>query len=266
MPTEHFLETFPLYRRLSCTIPATLDDVPKPQINMKCGTCGDRRTFVMTNEYWHGKSHSNFPSSGESVAAKYDCVSCGNFTRWFYLIFDDDRSGVRKVGQFPSWSIKPDQDISKMLGSHKDYLSKGLICESQSYGIGAFSYYRRIVEEVIDNLLDDIESLISEGERGSYSAALAEVKETRVAAEKIELVKDLLPSVLRPNGMNPLALLHSILSEGLHSQTDEQCLELAVEVREILTFLASQVAAASNASRAFSVRMRSLLDKKAKSD
>ncbi|MGJ8536325.1 MAG: hypothetical protein ACSHW2_04165 [Parasphingopyxis sp.] len=265
MPDAHFLETYPLYRKFDCTIAPQLNYVDKPQVNMDCETCGDRRTFAMVNEYFDGKEYTNSPSAGESVAAKYGCMSCRKFFRWFYLIFNDDLTAVRKIGQFPAWSIKPNADVSNMLGAYKNYLVKGLICESQSYGIGAFAYYRRIVEEVIDGLLNDIEGLISEADREVYAAALSDVKQTRVAAEKIDLVKDLLPSILRPDGMNPLALLHGILSEGLHSQTDEECLELAVEIREILTFLASQVAAASESSRNFSDRMRSLLDKRSKS-
>jgi hypothetical protein len=149
-----------------------------------------------------------------------------------------------------------------MLGDHKEYLTKGLACESQSYGIAALSYYRRIVEEIIDTLLDEIGTMISEEEREAYALALTDVKKTRITSEKIELVKYLLPPVLRPDGMNPLALLHGILSDGLHAQSDERCLELAVEVREILTFLASQVATANAASRSFTAKMRSLLEKR----
>ena len=97
----------------------------------------------------------------------------------------------------------------------------------------------------------------------STTTALAATKKTRVTSEKIELVKDILPAVLRPNGMNPLSLLHGVLSEGLHADDDEKCLDLAVEIREILTFLASQVAASKLAAQSFSDGMRSLLDKKA---
>jgi hypothetical protein len=264
MPEATFLETFPLYRKFPTNIPATLDEVSKPRINMDCNVCGDVRTFAMVNEYWHGKPYSNFPSRSESVAAQYTCVSCTKFTRWFYIWIAEDRQSIVKIGQYPAWSVKPDQDISKMLGQHKNYLSRGLICESQSYGIAAFAYYRRITEEIIDALLDDIAAMISDEDRAAYSSALDEVKKTRVTAEKIDLVKDLLPPILRPSGMNPLALLHGILSEGLHAQSDEDCLELAVEVREILTFLATQVAAANASSRSFTERMKSLLDKRSK--
>jgi hypothetical protein len=264
MPDATFLETYPLYRKFELYLARTLDDVAKPRINMPCDVCGEKRTFVMQNEYYDGKGYSNFPTQNESLTAKYVCVSCSKFTRWFHFITGNDLKSVTKVGQFPAWSVKPDQDISKLLGSHKVYLNKALICESQSYGIAAFAYYRRITEEVIDSLLEDIGLMISQEDSNAYAAALAEVKKTRVTAEKIDLVKDLLPPILRPEGMNPLALLHGILSEGLHSRSDEHCLALAAEVREILTFLASQVAAAASTSRSFTERMRSLLDKKAK--
>lgn len=198
------------------------------------------------------------------MIATYRCLSCEEFRRHFVISIAEDLNSITKVGQYPAWSVKPDSDVSQMLGSHKDYLIKGLVCESQSYGIAAFSYYRRIVEEIIDGLLEEIGGLISDDEKAAYDAALSEVKATRIAAEKIELVKDLLPPILRPEGMNPLALLHGVLSEGLHANTDERCLELAVEVREILTFLASQVAATSAASRSFTERMRTLLDKRSK--
>ena len=121
---------------------------------------------------------------------------------------------------------------------------------------------RRIVEEVIDSLLTDVSSLLDTEQRQIYEEALSSVKSTRITSEKIELVQDLLPPVLRPDNMNPLALLHGVLSEGLHAESDERCLALAVEVREILVFLAFQVAESKLAARSFTTRMHSLLDKK----
>ena len=141
-------------------------------------------------------------------------------------------------------------------------LKKGLICESQGYGIGAFGYYRRIVEETIDKLFDEIADLLSEDELDVYRVALEKTKETIVTAEKIELVKDLLPAILRPDGMNPLAALHSALSQGLHAESDEDCLDLAENCREILVFLVNQVAASKQTAKSFTSSMRKLLDKK----
>jgi hypothetical protein len=87
-------------------------------------------------------------------------------------------------------------------------------------------------------------------------------KNTRVTQEKIELVKDLLPDILRPDGLNPLGVLHSKLSEGLHAESDEECLEVAHSIREIMTFLINQVIKSKESSKAFTESMRKILDKK----
>ena len=78
---------------------------------------------------------------------------------------------------------------------------------------------------------------MSGAELNQYLEALERTKKTTVTQEKIDLVKDLLPPILRPDGMNPLSTLHSTLSEGLHQESDERCIELAAEVRETLEFV-----------------------------
>jgi len=265
VPDSSFLETYPLYRKMKVDVPSTVDKLSKPPISMYCAKCAQIRTFVMTNEFFDGFGYSNYPSKGQTVKATYLCTYCQSFQIDFFIRLFDDSKSMCKAGQFPPWTLVGDENINGMLGAHKDYLNKGLICESQSYGVAAFAYYRRIVEEIIDALIVDIGELMSPEESARYNEALEAVKATRVTAEKIDLVKDMLPAILRPDNMNPLSLLHGVLSEGLHADSDERCLELAVEVREILTFLAAQVAASKIASRNFNVRMRSLLDKREKS-
>ncbi|UIN36282.1 hypothetical protein [Methylobacterium oryzae] len=195
--------------------------------------------------------------------AVYVCNGCGKDLREFFLHFSDDRNKVTKIGQFPPRTIKSNVDVEKLLGEHPEYLRRGQICEEQSYGIAAFAYYRRIVEEVIDELLAKVSGLIDPAELATYQEALDRVKTTRVAAEKIDLVKDMLPSILRPDGINPLRALHEALSEGLHSQTDEECLELAEIVRDSLVFLATQINISTAASANFTSGMKKLLEKKA---
>src|SRR5690554_1107831 len=168
-----------------------------------------------------------------------------------------------KVGQYPAWEVSGEPNIERLLGAHAGYYKKRLICESQGYGIGAFGYYRRIVEETIDELLNEIADLLSGDELEQYRVALQKTKETIVTAEKIELVKDLLPTILRPDGMNPLSALHSALSQGLHAESYEDCLDLAESCREILVFLVNQVAASKQTAKSFTSSMRKLLDKKA---
>lgn len=46
---------------------------------------------------------------------------------------------------------------------------------------------------------------------------------------------------MKPDGINPLGILHTELREGLHANSDEACLEIATHVKDNLTFLINQI-------------------------
>ena len=99
-----------------------------------------------------------------------------------------------------------------------------------------------------------------DSERDKYREALKKTKQTRIAQEKIALVKDMLPAILRPNNMNRLSVLHDQLSGGLHTGSDEQCLGRAAHIREVLIFLVQQLKQTRQTATAFTDAMRKLLD------
>jgi hypothetical protein len=262
MPNKEFLEDYSLFRKFNANFPPTLDKFPQPPINMYCGTCNSVQTFNMINKYWEFFQYMNVPANDTKVRLLYQCQSCREFTRQFQIYISPDLDYIYKFGQYPEWEIKIDKNLEKTLGKHAKTFRKGLVCESQGYGIGAFAYFRRITEEIIDELLESISDLIDTEQKEKYLTALEATKKTRVTQEKIDLVKDLLPSILRPNGVNPLGVLHSELSEGLHADTDENCLENASHIKDILTFLINQIITSKEASKQFSASMKALLEKK----
>lgn len=71
---------------------------------------------------------------------------------------------------------------------------------------------------------------------GRLEAAKKETQFTKA----IDDVKPAVPEALLISGHNPLTLLHSALSQGLHAETDEECLELATNIRVVLTELAER--------------------------
>lgn len=263
MPNKEFLEDYPLLRKYKMEVPSYLNGLSKSAIKMYCKFCQSDQTYNMHNEFWEDYRVVNNSSKGEVVRAMYVCAACARDIRFFYIKIDPELKYVHKIGQYPPWEIKVDKELEKSLHKHAATYKKGLVCESQNYGIGAFAYYRRIVEEVIDELLESIVDIIDGAEKEKYTKALAETKKTRVTQEKIDLVKDLLPAILRPAGHNPLGVLHSKLSEGLHAESDEECLDIAHSVREILTFLINQVIKSKESSKAFTDNMKKILDKKA---
>ena len=56
----------------------------------------------------------------------------------------------------------------------------------------------------------------------------------------VDEIKDAIPDSLKINGANPLTLLHSALGGGLHNDDDVDCLEIAQDIRTVLTALASR--------------------------
>lgn len=262
MPNKEFLEEYSLFRKFKTDLPDTLDHFPQPAINMLCSNCESIQTFNMTNKYWEFAGYMNSPANDTKLRLIYQCQSCREFTRQFQIYISPELDYCYKFGQYPEWEIKIDKNLEKTLGKHSKTFRKGLVCESQGYGIGAFAYFRRITEGIIDELLDSISDLIDTENKEKYLAALEVAKKTRVTQEKIDLVKDLLPSILRPNGVNPLGVLHSELSEGLHADTDENCLENASHVKDILTFLINQIITSKEASKQFTTSMKALLEKK----
>lgn len=267
MPDKNFLESYPLYRKLGCEVPNYFHLFGKPRLNFVCETCDSLQTFGMTNEYPEQKPSGIGTMIGPRVEGAvikcvYSCASCESDRIYFFLRISENLDWIMKVGQSPAWEITSDKNIERMLRDHKDYLSRGMISESQGYGIGAFAYYRRITEEIIDELLNDLTEIIPDDERENYDIAISKVRGTRQTSEKIDLVKDLLPQSLQVDGMNPLGILHRALSEGLHAESDDECLALAEAVRETLVYLVTEISGRKKSRDVFTSKMRKLLVKK----
>jgi len=90
----------------------------------------------------------------------------------------------------PYHLISIGKELERVLDKHADDYKKGRICELHGYGIGAYAYYRRIVEQTIDKLLNRIHDLLDEKEKLIYEKALRLTQKNSPAKDKIALVKD----------------------------------------------------------------------------
>lgn len=291
MPNTKFLEEYPLYRKFDFEISAVLMNFPEVNINMYCPNCKDVRTFRFTHKYLHQRKIGpiSLRSPGQPILPKfidendiinlnYICALCEDFHRFFAIKIENivkqkfsmGKVGekfrvIEKVGQFPPWDIRIEKNLKKILGKYSDYYKKGKTIESQSYGIGSFAYYRRIVEEIIGDLLELIPDLMRGEELENYKEALEQVKKTKNTQDKIALVKDLLPQILMPEQYNPLKTLHEILSEGIHGKTDEECLDNAQLIRTSLIFLVNTILSQRKDQQEYSESMKKILNKRKKS-
>jgi hypothetical protein len=177
---------------------------------------------------------------------RYVCKNCGKTLKMFALaVIRDGRNKqgrVCKLGELPSFGPPTPSRVVGLVGKDRELFLKGRRAELHGLGIGAFSYYRRVVEEQKGRIIGEIGKVAARLEAHReilelFSKAQGETQFSKA----IEMIKSAIQESLQINGHNPLTLLHGPLSEGLHAHTDEECLGLATSIRVVLTELAERI-------------------------
>lgn len=178
------------------------------------------------------------------------CQSCGakaDFLLKTYsnATWDKRKDGIsitiQKIGQFPPFEISPESAVDKyLLDEDKENYKKALANLSISYGIGAFAYFRRIIENEIKRIIDDISTLDFEG-ADRIKEALIAFETDHQMANLINVINKFLPKSLTELGDNPIRLLYEQLSTGIHKLSDEECFEKAQMIDTILTYVIKKV-------------------------
>ncbi len=180
----------------------------------------------------------------------YRCKNCSEAVRVYSLAaqFDLNKpSGVMfKFGEYPQFGPPTPAKVIRVLGAEKDYYFKGRQSENQGLGIAAFAYYRRVVENQKDKIFDEIIRTVKKINPGDtvFIAELEAAKKENQFSKAVESIKHAIPQILLIDGHNPLTLLHSALSEGLHAKNDEECLEIATSIRVVLTEMVERMSSA----------------------
>lgn len=270
---REFLETSPLLSWAAIQAPGTMKGLDATRPRLTCKPCASVVPFELASVggMGFGKGLSSSEMAPQPVYSgpqllRYECTSCHKTAAQFFVEIETGR--VRKLGQSPPWTINASKRVEDFLGGDLTKLYKnGLICESQGFGIAAFAYYRRVLEDTIDRLLNAVQEIIDDaGERERYAEVMKKCRAENTAAERISLAKEVLPSSLRPNGENPLSALHDGLSQGMHAWTEEKCLRLAKSIRNSLEYLLVELASRSSARTAYLDGLRDVLEKKKAKD
>ena len=241
--------------------------IRKPEIQLHCpdDACNGTRFFRCTTQ-----NEIIIPSdSHKFIYISYICSNCRNTEKTFSLAVKRDEhseSGIcYKFGELPNYGPPTPSKLVKLIGPDREIFLKGRRCENQGLGIGAFVYYRRVVENQKNRILSEIIKVskklnVDDGIIQTLESAKTETQFSKA----LYSVKDALPQTLLINGHNPLTLLHSALSNGLHDQTDEHCLEIAGSVRVILGELAERLSQALKDEAEVNSALSNLLEIKSK--
>ncbi|MEJ7564913.1 hypothetical protein WKI25_08930 [Acinetobacter baumannii] len=249
---KDFFENAPLY--MSLTLPGEHNKERShklKEIQAFCEKCDTSKPFhnMEKNDYV-----IYFPAWDrvKSFVLQFKCVTCGDSSKKFWVKMeqtDDAFFKYEKIGQDPKIELSRSKHLSKFFKSDKDEYNKAVICIAHGYGVAAFAYMRRIIENNIMQLLD----MIAEDDMvdSSIKEALSELRNESPMSDKISIANKALPSYLLINGHNPLGAMYKVLSEGVHSLSDEECLRRTETVQKCLEYIISGIATHKKSKEAF---------------
>lgn len=222
-----------------------------PPIAIHCpeSSCVDRGTLL------HRCVANDENISGDSslYTYLYQCPNCQKKNKTFVIKVlkkinhNGPTSLCLKVGEHPNFGPTIPSRLLNTLGKERELFLKGRRCEVQGLGIAAFSYYRRVIENQKNKIFDEIIKVTKLLEADSHLIEeLESAKNETQFTKSIYAIKAGLPQTLFIRGENPLTLLHGALSEGLHAKSDEECLQIAGNIRVVLTALTQNIQNALN--------------------
>lgn len=200
---------------------------------------------------------------------RYQCHKCNTSVKSYAVRILRDgptltplrTADVAKLGEWPAFCPRMPSKVNSLIGPDRDLFFKGRMAESSGFGVGAFAYYRRIVEDQKNRLLDEVINVARRAESPVDAIAKLEAAREEIQfAKAVDLAKDAVPASLLIKGHNPLTILHRALSRDLHGTSDEECLREAHAIRVVLFEFADKLATALRDQRELDEAVSHLLN------
>ena len=170
---KEFLESAPLYVWQEFRKPAVnRESLWIKEIDAFCETCGQLRPFqakenpltsferfgdaIPPSERSDGIGSADLYLKTVISHLKFTCVSCKKETREYHVEHIVDRETIRfqKYGERPRKHLERDPALQRFLKDDLDNYEKAVVCLANGYGVAAFAYFRRVVENNINGLLN----------------------------------------------------------------------------------------------------------------
>lgn len=176
---------------------------------------------IISNMFSTGRAENDF----KLYIQEYEC--CVNRSHKNYDIYKICNDKIVKIGQYPSEIDNGNNEyldkVKKICNSKEareivKYIRTALIMESYGYGIASLLYIRRAFEQLI---------VISEGKDRNDNTGI--IMKDRIKNNKY------LPDIIKGN-----AKVYNVISEGIHNQTEEECMELFKVIKAGVIILISK--------------------------
>lgn len=239
---QTFIENTPVGSAICCDLNFVLTSssyrVKLPTVLLHCNDehCKRRQRHEADDLYLKKVGQSN-----EFIV--YRCKSCEKeHTIACVAQRIDACIGFIKIGQMPPMGDPLPNSLRRLAkGKSQDWLLSGRECVRQGQGIGALAYYRLVVEETVNSLLD---TLLSCCENDKEKDAITQAKQQSRLGDKLRTAQPGIPKNLMLDGStNPLSLIYSCFSDDLHSDTanDDNAMLKAREGLSIICYLLERI-------------------------
>lgn len=247
VPWKEFLEHTPPEANVTVTAELTLTHggqymTERNSIQLYCDQ--PECESVMWFDHSKGQVFADM-NSWASAILHFTCRHCKKGFKAFAIYIKPlslKKALALKVGEYPSFGQHTPSRVIALIGPDRELFLKGRRAENRGLGIGAYAYYRRVVENQKNRIVEEILKVANKvGAKSEVIDGLtAALKETQFSTA-VDSIKAALPESLLIGGHNPLKLLHTALSKGMHEQDDAECLDLAQSIRIVLTELAERI-------------------------
>src|SRR5664279_2842473 len=113
--------------------------------------------------HWLHHSHGSLYISAGGIDSEivfYRCRHCKKaekaFPVYVRLNADAKNGQAYKMGEYPPFGPNTPSRVISLIGPDRDLFLKGRRAENHGLGIGAFAYYRRVVENQKNRIIDEI--------------------------------------------------------------------------------------------------------------
>jgi hypothetical protein len=235
------------------------------RVHCGCERCGGIRR--------HSKTTSDNFRNGDTTYgfAVYRCTDCTTTEKIIIVKAmrpaDKANSGTCiKIYQEPPFGEPIPKGLFHVIGeANREHFLQARRSIARGLGIGAYSYYRRNVENTKFDLVDSILEVAA-----ATNAPLAQIELLKKAqlerqfSKALSILTDVsaIPPILLIDGHNPLSLLHDLLSEGIHELCDAECLQRAREAEVILCEIADRMRIAMTERKEVKAAMKSIMSRK----
>jgi hypothetical protein len=238
------------------------------QVHCDHAKCGGVRRHIkkQDNKFQIGENFYGF--------VLYVCINCNEANKVFAV--KAERSGKEeypgnciKIYQEPSFGAPIPKRLFHVIGeANREYFLQARRAIARGLGVGAYSYYRRIVE---NTKFDLVNSVLEVAQATNAPPGQIELLKNAQAenqfSKAIEMLRGegAIPAVLLIDGHNPLSLLHDLLSEGIHQLNDAECLKRSQEAEIVLCEIADRMQIAMTERKSVKSAITSIMNRKTES-